>query len=921
MPTTRPAPSPGPGPAPTDGPTGLPAGLPVDHHTLPAHEVVLLLRTDTVHGLSLLEAVARARRLGPNRLPAARREHPVVGFLRQLAGPLVLVLLAAGVAAALLGEVVDASVIAAVVLVNAVVGFVQEQRAQRALDALQAMVEVRATVVRGGHAVEVPAEELVPGDVVLLAEGDKVPADLRLVAVDELAVDESALTGESLPVAKAPLRLPAPALLADRTNMAWSGTFVTRGSGRGVVVAHGGDTELGRVHRLVAGVQTLATPLTRALGRFSVVMTVVILTLAALAVVVGLLRGQPLAEVITVAVALAVAAIPEGLPAVVTVTLAVGVTRMARRGAVVRRLPAVETLGSTTTVCTDKTGTLTQNRQTVQVVVTAAGHHRPGSGDGAPEPGGSHEAARQVLLAGVLCNDARPAADGGFIGDPTETALLSALAEDGADDGVAVTDVLRGDERVATVPFSSQRRLMATRHASGAVYVKGAAEAVLTRCATQRGRSGPEPVDVAAWEETVHELSGQGLRVLACARGRAASDDDGDRDGLQEADLDRVGLELLGLLAMADPPRPAAAAAVRACRAAGVRVVMVTGDHAATARSVARQVGLAGDDEPVVVAGTELGRVPDADLPGLVASTDVFARVSPEHKLRLVRALQARGDVVAMTGDGVNDAPALEQADIGVAMGRGGTEVAQEAADMVLTDDDFASIEAAVEEGRGVFDNLVKFLVFALPTNFGQGLVVLLAVLLGTALPMTPVQVLWLNLTTAVLLGLPLAVEAKEPGLMSRPPRLPGSPLVSPRHVRRMLLVSLLLLAGAFGVFELQQALGAGTAEARTAAVNLFVLVEAAYLLGCRSLDRAPWQLGWWTNRWVPAGITAAVGLQLLLTYVPAMNALFGTAPVGALPWLLGLGYALVCFALVDLLRRLDPPGPATDEEPAARRS
>ncbi|WP_380166286.1 cation-translocating P-type ATPase [Jannaschia sp. R86511] len=875
------------------------------HHSLPVHELVVLLGTDGEHGLSEAVAGERLKRLGPNRLPTIRREPAVVRFLRQLNDPLVYVLVVAGVAAAALGEAVDAGVIGAVVTANAVVGFVQEQKAQGALDALSQMVEDNATVLRSGQAHEVSSEHVVPGDVVVLAEGERVPADLRLVSVEELTVDESTLTGESLPVTKEAMRLPGEALLADRTNMAWSGTLVTRGRGRGVVVAHGPDTELGRVHRLMGSADDLATPLTRTITTFSRWLTGVILALAAVAFVVGLLRGQPLVDIVTAAVALAVAAIPEGLPAVVTVTLAIGVTRMARHGAIVRRLPAVETLGSTTTICTDKTGTLTQNRQTVVEVVTTAGTHRPGHDDEGTGP-----TARLLVAIGVLCNDAHAGSDGGYLGDPTETALLTAAESD----GVAVRQVVASAPRTATLPFASERRLMATRHTGPAgardvVHVKGAAEAVMARCRTERGPDGPRPLEATAWHHLVDGLAAEGLRVLACATGPAPA-----ARTLSVEDLDAVDLELVGLVAMTDPPRPAAVGAIAACLRAGVRVTMITGDHAATARSIGQQVGLAGFGRtPVVMTGRELAAVADADLPDVAARTDVFARVSPEDKLRLVRALQSLGQVVAMTGDGVNDAPALEQADIGVAMGRGGTEVAQEAADMVLTDDDFASIEAAVEEGRGVFDNLVKFITFALPTNIGQGLVILTAILLGTQLPITPVQILWVNLTSAVLLGLPLAIEAKEPGIMTRPPRASDAPLVGRSQLVRMLLVSALLLLGAFGLFQLLLGLGTDVAEARTAAVNLFVLVEAAYLLSCRSFDRSLREIGWRSNPWLLGGIAAAVALQVVFTYAPFMHVLFGTAPVGWFPWLVGVAYAGLVYVAVELLRVHDNRRRASD--------
>lgn len=888
------------------------------HHALPVQEVAQLLGTHTDHGLDTQEAGRRQQELGPNSLPAATRPSSLVRLLRQLHTPLVYVLVAAGLAAAVLGEIVDASVIAVVVVANALIGFLQERRAQSALDALSALVEVTSTVVRSGQAHELAADHVVPGDLVLLAEGDRVPADLRLAHVDELSVDESTLTGESLPAGKALGELPGDTLLADRANMAWSGTFVTRGRGRGIVVAHGPDTELGRVHGLIESADSLTTPLTRSLASFSRVLTVSILGLAVVASVIGLVRGQPLVQIVTAAVALAVAAIPEGLPAVVTITLAIGVTRMARHGAIVRRLPAVETLGSTTTICTDKTGTLTQNRQTVQQVVTAAGPHPPGAVAGTTDPE-ARERAQDVLVAGVLCNDARPAADGGFIGDPTETALLTAAELDGLD----VSALIRLAPRTATLPFSSDRRLMATRHprvtplagtdppvATGTeddhdmVYVKGAAEAVLALCTAQRCPAGDrEPLLAEPWHQLVDTLAADGLRVLACAVGTAQ-----DRGGeLGVDDLDGAQLEMLGVVGMADPPREAAVSAVAVCLRAGIGVKMITGDHTATARSIGQQVGLAGPDrELVVIGGHDLGGVADEDLPDLASRTDVFARVSPEDKLRLVRALQSRGDVVAMTGDGVNDAPALKQADIGVAMGRGGTEVAQEAADMVLTDDDFASIEAAVEEGRGVFDNLVKFITFALPSNFGQGLVILTAIVLGTTLPITPVQILWVNLTSAVLLGLPLALERREPGIMTRPPRRAGGPLIGPRQVRRMVLVSVLLLLGTFGKFQGLTAVGTAPDEARTAAVNLFVLIESAYLVSCRSFESSLRQIGVRTNPWVLSGIVAALSLQLVFTYAPFMHSLFDTAPVGWFPWLVGLGYAVLAYAMVDLMRVWD---------------
>ena len=869
------------------------------HHELPAHELVVLLGTDVEHGLSGSEAQHRLERLGPNRLPPPTRRSPITRFLLQFHNPLIYVLLVAAVAALALGEQVDAGVILAVVVANAVIGFVQEQKAQDALDALAALIEDTATVVRDGSKHEVPSEEVVPGDLVVLGEGERVPADLRLVEVDELSVDESALTGESVPSEKHSLELPAETLLADRGNMVWSGTLATRGRARGVVVAHGGDTELGRVHRLMATADDLATPLTRDITRFSKILTGLIVALALTAFLLGLARGEPVAEMITAAVALAVAAIPEGLPAAVTITLAIGVTRMARRNAIVRRLPAVETLGSTDVICTDKTGTLTENRQTVRLVATA---ERPRGVP--PAESGDDPLAREVMAVGALCNDARMGADGQPFGDPTETALLTAAAAAGLD----LRALEQEHPRVATLPFASERRMMATRHRAPAggdvVHLKGAAEAVLDRCTTARTAGGGTPaLDTDDWHGVVAGPAASGLRVLACATAEGLP----EGDTISEEELAGLSFTLLGVQAMADPPRLEAISAVAACHRAGIAVKMVTGDHADTARAIGAEVGLARPgEEPHVVGGAQLAATDDADLPALAERVDVFARVSPEDKLRLVRALQSRGHVVAMTGDGVNDAPALEQADIGVAMGKGGTEVAQEAADMILTDDDFATLEAAVEEGRGVFDNLQKFIAFALPTNIGQGLVILTAILVGSTLPITPVQILWINLTTAVLLGLPLAVEVKEPGIMERPPRDVTGPLLPRRFVVRMVIVSVLFLVAAFGTFEwfLQQ--GVEVPEARTAAVNVFLLAEVGYLVACRSFDRSLGEIGWLSNRWVPAGIAATLLVQLFFTYAPVMHELFDTAPVGPLVWAVGVVAAVVTFLVVDAFRLVE---------------
>ncbi|MFF5262346.1 cation-translocating P-type ATPase [Actinomadura viridis] len=880
--------------------TGAPA-VPAPPYRRTYAQVAEDLGTDSERGLASGEAAARLEREGPNTLPAARRRGPLARFLLQFHSPLIYVLLVSAAVTALLGDRVDAAVIMGVVVANALVGFAQEARAERALVALAAMTRTVTTVVRDGRPRRLPSDALVRGDLVTLEAGDKVPADLRLVRASELQVDESALTGESAPVAKDPGSALGDAVLADRRNMAYSGTFATYGQGAGIVTATGAATEIGLVHRLVDQATAVRTPLTRKIARFSRVVTVAILALAAVTFAVGVLRGQGVAEMVTAAVALAVGAIPEGLPALVTITLAFGVARMVRRNAIVRRLPAVETLGGTTVICTDKTGTLTRNEMTVTGVaaggrlyeVTGTGYAPRGEVllDGSPVGAAGHPALHACLLAGLACNDARVTeGEHGWtlVGDPTEGALAVSAAKAGAArDGVP--------ERLDTIPFSSERQYMATLHAGGAVYVKGSVERILEMCDAQMGAGGrPEPLDRRAVAELAAAYGEQALRVLALARADAGPEAD-------RLDAPPERPVFLGLQAMHDPPREEAARAVRACRTAGIQVKMITGDHAATARAIGDRIGLRGD----VMTGAELAACPAADLPEAVERTAVFARVTPEQKLRLVRALQSRAHVIAMTGDGVNDAPALKQADIGVAMGRGGTEVAKEAADMILTDDDFASIEAAVEEGRGVFDNLVKFIVWALPANIGLGLVLMAAILGGGELPILPVQVLWLNMTAVLVLGLPFAVEPHDDDIMRRPPRDPSLPLLTGPLAARIMLVSSVLLAGAFGLFHWEQAHGASLAEARTVVVNVFAVTLLTYMFNCLSLDRPLLWHGVRRNPWIAAGVLALLVVQGVYTYVPGMNEVFGSAPLDGAAWARAVTVAVLSYVLVEVVKRV----------------
>jgi calcium-translocating P-type ATPase len=832
-------------------------------HAAPVADV-LDEQASTRTGLSQPDAAARLLEHGPNVTPSAPRDRAVDLVLRQLGSPLIVVLIVAGLLAIALGDEVDGAVVLAVVVANTLIGFMQEWRAGRAIDALGAMLPEQASVIRDGRRATVPATEVVPGDVLALAAGDRVPADARLLEAAALQVDEAALTGESLPVPKGPEPVDAGAVVADRTSMVHGGTLVTSGTGVAVVVATGRETELGRIATMLHRAEGVQTPMTRRLAHFARSLSAVICVIAAALFAVALVRGYTALEATLAAIALAVAAIPEGLPAIVTIALAIGVQRMARRRAIVRRLPAVETLGSTTVICTDKTGTLTANRMRVAVVWT------PGSRVWrAPSP----EAA-ELLEAGALCNDGEP--DGPA--EPTEAALLEAAAAAEID----VAQLRARLPRVDELPFDGALKLMVTLHDDGVARMKGAPEAVLPRSGDGRGASA-----------AVEAMASRGMRVLAVARRDA-------RDASAAVD----GWTLLGLVAMIDPARPDAIDAVTACRDAGIEVKMITGDHLATARSIGHEFGLGRDGR----TGAALDALGDEAFAAAAREVDVFARVAPEHKLRLVHALQRDGQVVAMTGDGVNDAPALKQADIGIAMGAGGTATAREAADLVLTDDDFASIAAAVEEGRRVYDNIRKAIAFVLPTNLGEALIVLLAVLLfpfeggEPVLPIEPTQILWVNLIATVTLALPLAAEAREPGLMRRGPRAPGSPLLDGLVLWRTVAAALLMTAAALLTFALVR--DAGDARGQTAAVTAIVLFQAFYLLECRSLDVSAFRLRTSGNPWVWAGIAAVLLLQLAFIYLPPLQSVFGSAALRPSDWLIALAAAASVVPLVEADKR-----------------
>ena len=808
----------------------------------PAHSLdtdTVLKDLSTTHdGLTAENAAARLKEFGPNKLPDAPRPSLLQRFARQFNNLLIMVLIAAAAITALLGHWIDTGVIMAVVIINAVIGFVQEGKAEAALEALRDMLAPKANVIRAGERMALAGSDLVPGDIVVLEAGDKIPADLRMIETAGLTVEEAILTGESVPVRKGTASVAEDVPLGDRTAMGFSGTMVAEGTGIGVVVATGSATEIGRISSMMAGIQTLKTPLIRQMEHFAKYLTGFILALASAILAFTLaFRDTPFSEAFMIVVGLFVAAIPEGLPAVLTVTLAIGVQSMARRNAIIRRLPIIETLGAVSTICSDKTGTLTRNEMMVAAVVTASGTYQVSGQGYAPEgtvSGGDHTVLSAMAKVASLCNTAalvEGQAGWRVEGDPMEGALLAFAGKLGA----SIQDRPRPQ---ATIPFDARYRYMAVQH-DDLVLLKGAPERVLAHCASQMHEDGPEALDLAYWEKVSAEIANNGQRLLALAQ---LPNHEGDltHDTVSE------GLILLGLVGLIDPPRDEAIAAVSECHAAGISVKMITGDHAGTAAAIQR--------------------------------TDVFARTSPEHKLRLVEALQATGQVVAMTGDGVNDAPALKRADAGIAMGQKGSEAAREASDFVLADDDFASIAEAVKQGRTVYANLKKVITFLLPVNGGESISLIIAVLFGLMLPITPLQILWVNMVSSVALAMSLAFERPEAAIMRQPPRRANAPILSRFILWRVFLVSILFAAGIFGQFALSQAQGASLEEARTMALNTLVAMEVFYLFSVRF--RYGWSLTWQGAKGTPAVLIAValvIVLQAGFTYLPFMQALFDT--------------------------------------------
>ena len=902
-----------------------------DWHAQDVPRVVEALQTDAASGLTPAEAARRLERYGYNRLSPPRRRPAWLRFALQFNNVLIYLMLVASVITAFLEHWIDTSVLMAAVLVNALIGFIQEGKAEDALDSIRSMLSARATVWRGGERLDLSAEALVPGDIVSVASGDRVPADLRLWSARNLRVDEALLTGESVAVTKSVAPVAASAVLGDRRCMVYSGSLIASGQATGIVTSTGASTELGRIGSMLSKVEEVSTPMIRQINGFSRWLAVAILLIAAATFMLGVLwRGLAPADMFMMVIALTAAAIPEGLPAILTATLALGVQRMARRNAIIRKLPAVETLGSVTVICSDKTGTLTRNEMTVQRVVTAD-RVLDVSGVGYAPDGGFHVGSQAVppandadLLeaarAALLCNDAalnRAGDTWNVVGDPTEGALVAMAMKAGLDPAIERSIHPRTD----VIPFESEHRFMATLHRDhrghGAIYLKGAPERVLDMCSVQRSAGRDRPLDPDYWRRQAVDCAARGMRLLFIAVKYVG---EANRE-LRWSDVEE-GCTLLALVGIIDPPREEAIAAVAECHAAGVRVKMITGDHVETARAIGRVLAIG--DGGSALTGAEVELLDDDALREIVGSIDVYARASPEHKLRLVHALQAAGEIAAMTGDGVNDAPALKRADIGVAMGRKGTDAAKDAADMVLTDDNFATIGNAIREGRGVYDNIRKFILFVLPTNGGEALVVIAAILFGLALPLTAAQVLWINMATSATLGVALAFEATEENVMRRPPRDPRESLLSGFFVWRIALVSVLMMIGALGLFLWELDHGASIETARTVAVNAVVAGEMFYLVNSRYIRETvlTWE-GLFGSRYVLVAIAFCIVLQLAFTHTAIMQTIFGSTDLSLSEWMRAVAAGAFVFCVVELekavLKKLRGPrtlGPKAVEQP-----
>src|SRR6516162_6740509 len=881
-------------------------------HAVAADEVLRLLNTDPKKGLGTNEVSQRLSKYGSNRLPEGKKQGPFMRFLSQFNNILVYVLLAAGFVKLMVGLWLDAAIILGVVIINALLGFIQEGKAEKALDSIRNMLSADARTLRNGETRMVPTDDLVPGDIVLLESGDRIPADVRLVEVKNLRTEEAPLTGESVPIDKTTDAAPEKSTVGDREGMAFSGTLVASGRGTGVVVATGAATELGRINQMMAAVSALETPLLRQIKKFGYAITAVIGVVTVIVFAYGRwVRGMDFIEIFQAVVSIAVSIIPEGLPALITVTLAIGVQRMAQRHAIIRRLPAVETLGSVSRICSDKTGTLTLMEMMVVSAITAEsayeitgeGYASEGEVKQTGQPAGEDVVLQLLGRVSVLCNDAKLRREEGVWkveGDPTEGALYPFAGKVGLQRPAEQAAY----PRIDAIPFESEHKFMATLHTAAGggkvLFVKGAPEVILEHCDRQQTRDGGHaPINRDHFLKASDRLAGQGERVLALAWQENPAVPVGN---LGPGDLPK-DLVLLGLVGLLDPPRKEAIEAVKESHDGGIRVTMITGDHRITAAGIAKMLDIG--DGKTAVTGSEIQEMDTATLQERCRAVDVFARASPEHKLRLVKAMQASKQIAAMTGDGVNDAPALKKADIGVAMGIKGTEVTKEAADMVLADDNFASITAAVREGRTVYNNIEKAMLFMLPTNVGEGLVILAAIFLGFTMPITAPQILWVNMVPSVALCLVISFEPHELDVMRHPPRAVGRPILTWFGVWRILFVGTALVAYTLAAFfwmkPQDESDARALAVARTVAVNALVMGQVFYLFSSRYLIDSSLSIkAHLGNPYLALGVGAVVVLQMLFTYAPPMQAVFGTGPVPPWVWpLLVLG-GFLFFLMVE---------------------